>query len=467
MRGIIYALIALIGFGVTELRAQALAAPPAPLLTDTEIALAKTENVVEIMAAAKGWYEEGDLRRYTYALKRLVDLRPYNGAFMFKLAQAYGEQDMKTPAYDLLLRMQAQGLSYDPSKFDEFKPISTTNAYTYIVEALQTNAEPWGQGKVSATVASDVELLESLAYDSKSERFLIGSARTGQILAVDADGNAVERAKPAKEGDWWGVLALAVDNERDSIWVASTVLPHYAGYKREELGRGVIVRLDLASGELLERFDIPFDGKPHVVAGMTVAPNSGTLYAVDGVSNQLYQIKDSSIAPLVALPASINLRGITVDPQERYLYLSDYEMGLMVADMNKGAVVNLTLKGQNFGGIDHLSWYKDHLIAVQNVNQPKRISRIALSAEGTAITMVQPLEANKPELAEPTVGTLVGDDFYFIANSQRDLYGPDGKLIAGAKPVRRQLYQVPAGMGMRSLAPPQITRPQSAKADGE
>ncbi len=464
MRGIIYALIAIIGLAATDLQAQALPTPPPPLLTDTELELAKTDNIGEIMAAAKASYDGGDLRRYTYALKRLVQLRPYNGAFMFKLAQAYGEQDMKTPAYDLLLRMQAQGLSYDPSKFDQFKPIATTNAYAYIVQALKTNAEPWGAGKVAVTVASDVELLESLAYDADSEQFLIGSAHTGQILAVDMDGKAVERAKPAKAGDWWGVLAMAVDSERKSIWVASTMLPHFASFNRAELGRGVIVRLDLASGELLERFELPFDGKPHVVAGMTVAPNSGTVYAVDGVSNQLYRIKDSAIEPLVALPASINLRGITIDPQERFLYLSDYELGLMAADMNKNEVVNLKLANQNFGGIEHLSWYEDRLIAVQNVNQPKRISSYSLSAEGDAVTKVQPLEANKPALAEPTIGTLVGDQFYFIANSQRELYGPDGKLIAGAKPERRQIYQVPADVGVNSLAPPQFNRTPADKA---
>lgn len=461
MKGMIFALTLCLALGGMQARAQALPSAPPPLPTDTELELSRIDNVVELMARAKGWYDEGDLRRYTYALERLVALRPYNGAFMFKLAQAYGERDMKTPAYDLLLRMQAQGLSYDPSTLPEvFEPIASTNAYKYIVEGLQANASPWGQGKVVTTVDSDVELLESLAYDSKAKRFLLGSARSGQILAVDSEGNASERAKPANAGDWWGVLALAVDDQRDALWLASTMLPHFAGYDREQLGRGVIVKLKLSSGEMLERFEIPGDGKPHLVGALSVAPQSGTVYAVDGVSNQLYRIKGSAIEPLVALPASVNLRGIAIDPAESFLYLSDYELGLLAADMNKNEVINLKLDGQNFGGIEHLSWYQDHLIAVQNVNQPKRISRYTLTADGNAVTRVMPLEANKPELVEPTVGTLVGDDFYFIANSQRDFYGPDGKLISGAQPQPRQIYQVPANMGMDTLPPAAITRPK-------
>ena len=461
MKAMIYVLMLLISLSASAVHAQALPTAPTPLPTDTELELARIDSVTELMSRAKNWYDEGDLRRYTYALERLVKLRPYNGAFMFKLAQAYGERDMKTPAYDLLLRMQAQGLSYDPSTLPEvFEPISKTNAYKYIVEGLQVNANPWGQGKVVATVHSDVELLESLGYDEKAKRFLVGSARTGQVLAVSADGEVSERAKPANPGDWWGVLALAVDNQRNSLWLASTMLPHFSGYRREELGRGVIVRLDLASGKLQERFELPGDGKPHLVGALTVAA-SGTVYAVDGVSNQLYRIKGGAIEPLVALPESVNLRGIAVDPKERFLYLSDYELGLLAADMNQSKVINLKLDGQNFGGIEYLAWYKDHLIAVQNVNQPKRISRYTLSADGTAVTRVMPLEANKPELVEPTVGALVGDSFYFIANSQRDLYGPDGKLMAGAQPKPREIYEVPADMGMDTLPPAQITRPRT------
>ncbi|MDV7390576.1 hypothetical protein RZS08_04445, partial [Arthrospira platensis SPKY1] len=89
------------------LLAQALPEPPPPLPTDTEIALAQTSDVREIVMKAREWDEAGDLRRLTYALERLVQLRPYNGPFLYRLAQSYARQDMKTPAYDLLLRIQA------------------------------------------------------------------------------------------------------------------------------------------------------------------------------------------------------------------------------------------------------------------------------------------------------------------------------------------------------------------------
>ena len=48
----------------------------------------------------------------------------------------------------------------------------------------------------------------------------------------------------------------------------------------------------------------------------------------------------------------------------------------------------------------------------------------------------QILEANTPELGEPTHGVIVGDKFYFIANSGWDSYEENGAKKAGAAPVK-------------------------------
>ncbi|MCB1642978.1 MAG: hypothetical protein KDI37_14720, partial [Xanthomonadales bacterium] len=158
----------------THVHAQALDAPPPPLPTDTELELARIDNVAELMGRARQYYEDKDWRRYTYVLERLTRIRPYNGGFQFKLAQAYAMQDMKTPAYDLLLKMQQQGLSYDPSTVPEaFEPVSSTQVYSYIVDALQRNAAPFGEGSVAMTLGGDVELIESLAWDAGRGQLLV------------------------------------------------------------------------------------------------------------------------------------------------------------------------------------------------------------------------------------------------------------------------------------------------------
>ncbi|MBK8069438.1 MAG: hypothetical protein IPK27_18000 [Rhodanobacteraceae bacterium] len=133
-----------------------------------------------------------------------------------------------------------------------------------------------------------------------------------------------------------------------------------------------------------------------------------------------------------------------MSPDQRYLYFVDYELGLRVADLSKSEIRELAMDLQNLGGIDGLSYYQGQLIAVQNGTIPTRVIRIKLGDDRVSVVGVQPLEANKDELVMPTFGTLVGDDFYFIANSQRDVYAADGKPMEGVLPEDRVLYKVSA-----------------------
>jgi hypothetical protein len=436
-----------------SLRAQALPNPPAPPPTDTQLELARIDDVGVLMDKARDWHAAGDLRRYTYALERLIQVRPYNGAFQFKLAQAYGEQDMKTPAYDLLLRMQAQGLAYDPTTAAEaFAPVATTNAYGYIVESLQRNAQPFGEGAVAFSVDSDAELLEAIAWDDKRQQLLLGSGRTGEVFLLDKAGKPSVLAAPTARAPWWGALALAVDSKRDALWLATTALPHFEGFQTDELGASAILRLRLSTGELLEHYPIPVDGLPHVVGAMTVA-DSGALYAVDGVSNFVYKIAGGQLEVLLNLPKATTLRGIALHPGEKLLYLSDYEMGLQLADLENQKVLAINLAGQNFGGIDHLSWFDGNLIAIQNFNPPNRVMRIALDPTGRSVTAMAPLESAKPALKRPTLGVIGGDRFWFIANSQRDYYGPNGRLLDGVEPERRVIYSLSPSFGLDKQTP--------------
>jgi hypothetical protein len=54
----------------------------------------------------------------------------------------------------------------------------------------------------------------------------------------------------------------------------------------------------------------------------------------------------------------------------------------------------------------------------------------------------QVLEANTPELGEPTHGTIVGDAFYLIANSGWDAYDEQGKKKPGSKPVESTVRKI-------------------------
>ena len=53
------------------------------------------------------------------------------------------------------------------------------------------------------------------------------------------------------------------------------------------------------------------------------------------------------------------------------------------------------------------------------------------------------LEANTPGLGEPTHGTIVGNTFYFIANTGWEQYDDQGKKKAGSAPVESTVRKIP------------------------
>ena len=52
------------------------------------------------------------------------------------------------------------------------------------------------------------------------------------------------------------------------------------------------------------------------------------------------------------------------------------------------------------------------------------------------------LETNTPGLGEPTHGTIVGNTFYFIANTGWGEYDDQGKKKAGSNPVESSIRKI-------------------------
>ena len=356
----------------------------------------------------------------------------------------------RTGAYDTMLRLQQQGINFDPTGDAAFDKIKDTKVFKYIVEGMQTNAKPFGEGKVAFTIQSDLEQIESFVFDPTRNRFFAASAATGEIVSVDLAGKTKPFVPSGKANGLFGVHSMTVDAARDLLYVGTTSLPGFKDFDPDTLGRGGIAQFELGSGKLRAKFALPFDGKAHVISALTVAPN-GDVYAVDVSTNTVYQLSAGKLTPLFSSAEFSSLRGIAVTSDHKFLYLSDYENGLFIASLERNQVRSLVAKNQNLGGIDGVYAYKNQIIALQSGTSPTRVLRVLLGANG--VEQVQPLEANKAAMTVPSFGTIKGNQIYFIANSQRDLYDGSGKILPGNKPVRRQIYVVDADFGIQTQLP--------------
>ena len=73
----------------------------------------------------------------------------------------------------------------------------------------------------------------------------------------------------------------------------------------------------------------------------------------------------------------------------------------------------------------------NELVAIQNGIQPHQVVALALSDDGLSITGSQTLARNLPEFDEPTLGTIVADSFYFVANRHWNSFDRNNNLPGG------------------------------------
>src|SRR5262249_26138802 len=121
---------------------------------------------------------------------------------------------------------------------------------------------------------------EGIAYDSKGDRFFLGSIAQHKIIVTDKEGNARDFSSPADKLD--AVLGLTVD--APFLWGVSTNgLEESAKQDR----RNAVVCYDLNGGRLTDRFPAP----EAMQLNDLVIASDGTLYTTDSQSGTLFRKK--------------------------------------------------------------------------------------------------------------------------------------------------------------------------------
>lgn len=381
-------------------------------------------NVPELLTTANQAYTDGDYTALATALERIHRARPYNSEYMYRLVLAYALQDNKSRAYDLMLRMQQQGLSYDFTLSDDSKNIRGTEVFDYVNDLMQQAAKPMGEAIPVFTLPAGVTMPESLAWDPVRQKYLVGTVAAGQVLAVDEQGQVEELLRADNENGMWAVLDILVDEPRNRLWVSSAATPAFAGYSPVDKGRSALYEFNLESLELVHRYPVPVDGRPHVLGSMVQAPN-GDIFMADRALPIIYTkpADDDKLSAVLGLGNMVSLRDVAMQPDGRILYIADREMGIMVVDIERQQAAKLAIPASlNLGGIDGMLLWNNHLVVIQNGISPQRVMRLALDASGTNVEAVRPLAVAQPAFDFPSFGMIKGQDLVYFAGS----HWPDG-----------------------------------------
>ena len=381
---------------------------------------AMPDNVPALLAKANESYLAKDYPTFRTVMERLNEMRPNNSGYMYQLVIAYALLDEKSSAYNLMLRMQQQGLSYDFSLTDNTLNLRGTEVFDYVNDLMKMAGEPMGESEAVFTLPQSVRMPEAIAWDESRQKFLIGTITDGSIFAVGKDGLVEELLKADTENGMWAVFDIMVDGTANRLWVTSASTAAFSGFDPVDKGRSALFEFNLETLELVHRHPVPVDGRPHILGSMALGPK-GDIFIADRTYPILYK-KPAGEQKLVAVLASrdmVSMRGIAMQPDGRVLYIADREMGIMVVDVEGGRAGKLGIPTTlNIAGIDGLYLWDNKLFIIQNGIQPQRVMRLQLDAAGTKVTAVRPLAVAQPEFDYPSFGAIEGEDLYFFASSQ-------------------------------------------------
>lgn len=263
---------------------------------------------------------------------------------------------------------------------------------------------------------------EGIAYDEKSKTLFLSSIHKNKILAISPDGFVSDFVPSNKDGIKQ-VLGMKVFNGQ--LWACNNTA------EQDTIDREANIHVyDLVSKKLVKRITIK-DGTKHLFNDLYIMRN-GDAYVTDSDGAGIYLIKNGSdkAEPFIKGGTIPYPNGITATADEKKIIVSTGGgQGIVSIDLATQAIKSITHAHYFIIGADGLYRYKNKLISVQNVTFPEGIVEMQLSDDNQTITDIKHLVVGIPEFDTPTTGVIVGDEFYFIANSQLfQLIGNQGKI---------------------------------------
>lgn len=394
-------------------------------------AAAQADSIAESRAhyaRAVEAYRAGDYQEFLEHAARAQRLRPLHGGVTYALAAARALTGDTAGAMEALHRFAAMGYAADPAADSDFASLSATAGFREVELRLRRNREPLVRSDVAFELPEPDLLAEGIAYDPQEGAFYVSAVHQRKIVRFTRDSRVEDFAALDRDG-LWTPLGMRADPAHRALWVATVALPQMRGWTPSDSGRSALLRYDLDTGKLTGRYPAPADGRPHAF-GDVVVGGSGHVYVSDGRSPVIYRLAagGESLVPLAESPLLGSAQGLALAPDQRSLYVADYARGVLRVDLEHGRVEALAAPDTVAAlGIDGLYQLDGALIGIQNGVAPARIVRLELGPEGDRIERLEVLERAHPRHEEPTLGVLVGRELYYVANSQWERFGSDGR----------------------------------------
>jgi sugar lactone lactonase YvrE len=289
-------------------------------------------------------------------------------------------------------------------------------------------AAPARPASTRAFVLPERDLLpESMAFDPKTGSFFIGSMHRRKIVRRDRDGRVRDWAGP--ERGLWSIIGIKIDAASGELWANSCNMGDELPMTPAEpatVGRGALLRLRLADGSVIRRYEPPETARPICFNDLALSP-AGDVYLTAGTGGLWRLPRGGDTLARLIRDSTPWLNGVATGPAA--LYVADDSMGPLLVDPASGRWRRVTAPAKaTLRGIDGLYVHGRALVWVQNGVDPARVVQARLTGEGATLGDLRVLDVGHPDYAVPTTGVVVGDTLFYVATAQLDAIRPRGRL---------------------------------------
>ena len=378
-------------------------------------------------------FSRGDLNTARTELQYAARVWPQQPAYVWSSAVVSALLHDTAGVRSALTTYARFDLGKDLTKDSRFAEFST--AMPALFKKLNTNFEPLDNSRIVRTWSDSTLYPEGIDYDAKTQTYFVASVRHGTLMRVTKFG-VFDMHVNALRGIG-AVLGVRVDRKHDALWITTSGIPQREGYAPADSSIAALLRFKLDDWSFVGRWDLPARPGGRVLGDLAVAPN-GDVFVTDSRQPMLYWLHGDSIETL-ASRLFHSLQGAAVTPDNKTLYLADYSHGLLHFDLATRKITPIEgPPGSTSVGCDGIGLYKHSVVCVQNGVAPPRIMQFFLDKTGMNITEARVVDQHYDVADEPTVGTVVGNEFVYVATSQWEKYDDDGKRkpgVALTKPV--------------------------------
>ncbi len=383
------------------------------------------EQLKQLQAQADAARKAGDTPGRLAAIAALTKLLNHSPEILKAEAKAYAAAGDTERALAALEWFAAMGQSdAGLANSDTFATLHSSPRFRAVVEKMKANDLVVEKAETAFVLKDESLLAEDMDYDTASRSFLLTSVMEKKIVRVDSKGQATDFARSPSG---WPMLAIKIDAARKRVWATEAALEGEGFSPKNDWGKSAVLCFDLQTGKLLQRVEAP-----NTALGDMVLTAMGDPIVSDGEGGGVYEMVNGKLALLNAQDF-ISPQTPALSPDPNQVFVPDYARGVGILDLTTRQVA--WLKGAHFAltGIDGLYFNHGALIATQNGTSPERVVRFTLDESLREVAAEEVIERATQTLGDPTHGVVVGNSFYYIANSGWNYVDERGVLKSGVK----------------------------------